>query len=259
MYVQHAEIIQQPASHVVEEEILVRERALKSSIAQIDSLTGGFHASKVSLIDSDHDYVSSLVHMLCVRAIGEFDEEVVWVDGGNEINPYAMSALCRRLGLDRRDVLSRVNVSRAFTAYQLVTLIEDKLEEQVVKVAPSMVIVSSVSQMFLDKDMRWMEAHQLLRRCLDAISRVTRAHETITLVTNNSHMLPRPSPGLTALLYEHADLAIQIRARRRGLAIRLPRLDREAMFSPVPWNQVTLDEFGEEDYGEDRTHIPLGP
>jgi len=242
----------------MDEEALARERTLESTISQIDSFTGGFRASRVSLIDSDDGYVSSLLHLLCVRAIDEFDEEVVWVDGGNDVNPYVMSALCRRLGLDKRGVLSRVNISRAFTAYQLVTLIEDRLEEQVAKTAPSTVIVSSISQMFLDKDMRWMESHQLLRRCLEAVSRVTRGHETITILTNSSHTLARPGPGLTALLYEHADLVVQIRSRRRGLAIRLPRLDREIVFSPAPWNQATLDEFEEDDYGEDRTYIPFG-
>lgn len=258
MYAQRTEIVQQPAVQAVDEEVLLRERTLETSIAQIDSLIGGFRASRVSLLDSDDGYVSSLLHLLCVRAVEQFDEEVVWIDGGNEVNPYAMSALCRRLGLDKRDVLSRVNISRAFTAYQLVTLVEDKLEEQVARSAPSTVIISSISQMFLDKDMRWMESHQLLRRCLDTISNVTKGHETITLVTNSSYMHSRPSPGLTALLYEHADLALQVRSRRRGVAIRLPKLDREILFLPVPWNQATLDEFRRDDDGEDCPYISFG-
>ena len=228
---------------VIEGDALARERVLTTAIPQLDKLIGGFRASKVSLIDSDDDYLSSLLHLLCVRSIEQFDEEVVWVDGGNEVNPYAMSSLCRRLGLDRKDVLSRVNVSRAFTAYQLATLIEDRLEEQICESAPSTVIVSSISHMFLDKDMRWMESHQLLRRCLEKISRLTEQHETVTIVTNSSYLHSRPSPGLAALLYDHADLIVQMRSRRRGLTVRLPKRDREVLFSPVPLNQATLEEF----------------
>ena len=259
MYAQKAEPLEPQILQVAEEEPLLRERVLGTSMASIDDLTGGFRSSKVTLIDSDDSYASTLLHLLCVRAISQFDEEVVWVDGGNEVSPYAISSLCKRLMLDKRDVLSRVNISRAFTAYQLVTLIDEKLEEQVRKCSPSMIIVSSIAELFLDKDMKWMESHQLLRRCADDISRITRDHETITVVSNDAYHHVRPSPGLTALLYEGSDLALQIRARRNGLLMRVPRTGRETLFSPVPWNQSTMEEFRGDSDGKDGAYIPLGP
>jgi len=259
LYAQKAEPLEPQILQVAEEEPLLRERVLGTSMASIDDLTGGFRSSKVTLIDSDDSYASTLLHLLCVRAISQFDEEVVWVDGGNEVSPYAISSLCKRLMLDKRDVLSRVNISRAFTAYQLVTLIDEKLEEQVRKCSPSMIIVSSIAELFLDKDMKWMESHQLLRRCADDISRITRDHETITVVSNDAYHHVRPSPGLTALLYEGSDLALQIRARRNGLLMRVPRTGRETLFSPVPWNQSTMEEFRGDSDGKDGAYIPLGP
>jgi predicted ATP-dependent serine protease len=251
--------IEQPIVQVVEDEPLHRERVLRTSIAAIDDLTCGFRSSKVTLLDSDNSYVSTLLHMLCVKAISQFDEEVVWVDGGNVVSPYAISSLCKRLLLDKRDVLSRVNISRAFTAYQLVTLIDEKLEEQVRKCSPSMVIVSSIAELFLDKDMKWMESHQLLRRCGDDISRITKDYETVTIVSNDAYHHVRPSPGLTALLYDGSDLALQIRTRRNGLLMRVPKTGRETLFSPVPWNQATIEEFRGDSDGKDGAHIPLGP
>ncbi len=242
----------------IADEPLSRERSLGTSVMPLDELTGGFRSSKVSLLDSDNSYSSTLLHLLCVRAVSQFDEEVVWIDGGNEVSPYAISSLCKRLMLDKRDILSRVNVSRAFTAYQLVTLIDEKLEEQVTKSAPSMIIVSSITELFLDKDMKWMESHQLLRRCVDDISRVTRDYETITVVSNDSYHHSRPSPGLTALLYDGSDLALQIRTRRNGLLLRVPKKDKEVLFHPVPWNQATMEEFRGDLDGKDRSHIPLG-
>jgi hypothetical protein len=242
----------------ITEEPLSRERSLGTSMILLDELIGGFRSSKVTLLDSDNSYSSTLLHLLCVRAIAQFDEEVVWIDGGNEISPYAISALCKRLMLDKRDILSRVNVSRAFTAYQLVTLIDEKLEEQVKKSAPSTVIVSSITELFLDKDMKWMESHQLLRRCVDDISRITRDYETITVVSNDSHRHARPSPGLTALLYDGSDLALQIRTRRNGLLLRAPKKDKEVLFHPVPWNQATMEDFRGDSDGKDSSHISLG-
>lgn len=246
------------AAYVQDEGLLLRERVLRTAVLQLDDLVGGFRAGQVSLIDSDSSYSDSLLHLLCVRAVSEFDEEVVWIDGGNAVDPYAMSALCKRLRLDKRDVLSSVCVSRAFTAYQLVSLIDEKLQEQVELSSPSTIIVSSITELFLDKDMKWMESHQLLRRCLEDISRVTKEHETITLLTNRTHHNARPSPKLAELLYQHSDLSVQMRTRRRGLAIRTSRENRETLFSPVPWNQLTIEDFRGDSDGQDRGDLPLG-
>src|SRR5512137_1893566 len=179
-------IVDEPLVQIVDEEPLLRDRVLRTSIVQLDDLIGGFRPAHVALFDSDSSYASNLLHLLCISSIEEFDEEVVWIDGGNTIDPYAISSICKRLRLDKREILSRVNVSRAFTAYQLVTLIDEKLEEQVKASSPSTVIVSSITEMFLDKDMKWMESHQLLRRCLDDISRITKEHETVTALTNRT-------------------------------------------------------------------------
>ena len=259
MEAQRTAAIDRSLAQVIEEEPLLRERVLETSITQLDELVGGFKASKVALLDSDNSYSSTLMHLLCVRAIAQFDEEVVWIDGGNVVDPYSISSLCKRLRLDKRDILSRVNISRAFTAYQLVTLIDEKLEEQVKRSTPCAVIVSSITELFLDKDMKWMEAHQLLRRCVDAISRITKDYETITIVSNDTHHHVRPSPALTTLLYGGSDTVLQIRSRKTGLLMRSPRKDRDILFSPVSWNQATLDEFRGDSYGKDGPDIPLGP
>jgi len=255
---QRTAALEEPIIQVLEEEHLLRERVLKTSILQIDDLTGGFRSSQVTLLDSDSSYAVSLLYLLCVRAVSQFDEEVVWIDGGNDIDPYAIGSLCKRLRLDKREILSRVSVSRAFTAYQLVTLIDEKLEEQVERSTPSMIIVSSITDMFMDKDMKWMESHQLLRRCLEDISRTTKDHETISVVTGHAAHGTGAGPMLSTLLYEHADLAVQMRTRKNGLLFRIPRADQEITFLPVPWNQLTLDEFRGEEHGADGAHIPLG-
>ena len=258
MNFQRTVAIEEPLISIVDAGPLFRERTLKTSVLQLDELTGGLHSGQVNLFDSDNSYSTSLLHLLCVRAISEFDEEVVWIDGGNAVDPYGISSICKRLRLDKRDILSRVNISRAFTAYQLVTLIDEKLQEQVERSAPALVIVSSITEMFLDKDMKWMESHQLLRRCLERVAKITKEHETISIITNNTHQPVRPNSLLANLLYEHADLVLQMRTRKDGLLFRLPGRDREVLFSPVPWNQTTLDEFRRDSDGKDSAYLPLG-
>lgn len=245
--------------HALEHEQLRIERAIRTSMSPIDGLIGGFRSSKVALFEGNSSYPSSLLHLLCVKAVAELDEEVVWVDGGNAVDPYALSALCKRMRLDKRDVLSRVNISRAFTAYQLVTLIDDRLEEEVRDSSPAMVVVSSLTDMFLDKDMKWMEAYQLLRRCAEGIRRVTRDYETISLVTSRTPGHVAHNERMVGLLRAEADLVVRMDDRRDGITIRLPREGRSAIFHPVPWNQMTLSDFGGDQHGEDGSYIQVGP
>lgn len=233
----------------------MQDRVLYTSVAPIDQLVGGFRAGEVTLFDSDSEYVSCLMHKLCVLTVAEFDEEVVWVDGGNAVEPYTLSALCKRLRLDKRDVLSRVNISRAFTAYQLVALIEDQLELEVDRSSAGTVIISSITDLFLDKDMKWMEAFQLLKACSARIAQVTRDHETISLVNARTPGRIRADQRMTRHLYEAADRVVQVREKRGGLMFNLPREGRSSMFLPAPWNQATLDDYRRDIHGTDGTDI----
>lgn len=254
-----ASALEAPEVHTLEYGPMLIERVLHTSVSTIDALVGGFRSSKVALFEGNSDYASSLLHLLCVKAVAELDEEVVWIDGGNSVDPYALSALCKRMRLDKRDVLSRVNISRAFTAHQLVTLIDDKLEEVVRESSPAMVIVSSLTDMFLDKDMKWMEAYQLLRRCTEDIRRVTRAYETISLVTDRTPGHVPHNERMVNLLRTGADLVVNMKERRDGILVRLPREDRSIVFHPVPWTQMTLSDYGGGRHGEDRSDLQVGP
>jgi hypothetical protein len=248
-----------PPTALLEETPFRIGRVLNTHMSSLDTLIDGLRSSEVTLFESNCDYTCTLLHLLCVNAIAEFDEEVVWIDGGNTVDPYAISALCKRMRLDKRDILSRVNISRAFTAYQLVTLIDDKLEEQVRDSSAAMVVVSSITDMFMDEDMKWMESYQLLRRCTDEIRKVTKTYETISLVTDHTPRHAKPDHKMNGLLRAEADLVVQMRKRRDGIVVKLPRDGRAMIFHPVQWNQMILEDFGGANIGEDGSYIPLGP
>ena len=234
---------------------LRRERVLHTAIRPLDDVICGFGSSKATLLDSDTRYASELLHILCVRSLSEFGEEVIWIDGGNAIDPYILSALCKRLGHDRHAMLSMVNVARAFTAYQLVSLVDEMLLDEAERRAPSTIIVSSISDMFMDKDMRWSESYQLLRRCANEIARVTKERDAVTVVTSHTPGHLRPEPRMMSMLSNALDATIQMRDGSNGILVRMLREGRSASFTPVPWNQMVLDDFMGGFYGEDRTDI----
>jgi hypothetical protein len=201
------------------------ERKLRTSVRVLDDFIGGFPSSQVTLLDSSDRLVLDMVHLLCVNQVLEEEREVVWVDGGNS-------------------VLESVNVSRAFTAYQLVTLIEDMMETEVARTGAGLLVVSSFPDLFQDKDMWWSESLQLMKRCLSLIRDVTRRRDTVTLVTNLglSKMLYKKS--LRSLMYSSADRVIRVESARDALRLSLVNEGLSMLYHPVPYYQRTLDEFG---------------
>lgn len=219
------------------------ERRLRTSVRALDDFIGGFPSSQVTLIDSADRLVLDMVHLLCVDQVLGEGRDVVWVDGGNSVNPYALTGLCKRFRVRSGDVLESVNVSRAFTAYQLVTLIEEMMEAEVARTDAGLLVVTSFPDLFQDKDMWWSESLQLMKRCLSSIRDVTRRRSTVSVVTNLglSRMLYKKS--LRSLMYSSADRVLRIEPQRASLRMSMVNEGRSMLYHPVPYYQRTLDEF----------------
>ena len=182
-------------------EPLREHKVLYTSLYPLDEFIGGFEASQVALLDSSSRFVFDLVSLLCIQGVETFDEEIIFVDGGNSIDPYGIANICKRKGNDKKHVLSQINVARAFTAYQLVTLINDRLEEMIRKSKASTLIVSCFVDLFFDKDMPWQESFQLIKRSMAKIKRLTREYNLITIITNHGLAKLHFRRGLRNLMY----------------------------------------------------------
>jgi hypothetical protein len=219
-------------------------RSVDTSIAALDAFIGGFPSSQVTLIDSSDRLLFDMVHLLCINQVVGDGREVVWVDGGNSINPYHMAGLCKRQRVNAQEALESINVSRAFTAYQMVTLIDEMLEPELERTGAGMLIVSCFPDLFQDKDMRWSESLQLMQRCIAAIQGVTKRHDVVTLVTNFGLSKLLFKKSLRSLMYSSADRVLRIEnASRAALRLSLMNEGRSMMYHPVPYYQRTLDEF----------------
>jgi hypothetical protein len=219
------------------------ERIVQTSIPTLDAFLRGLRPSNVTLIDSADRMLFDLTHVLCVNGVKTLEQDVIWVDGGNTINPYELGRICKRFGLRREELLSSVSVARAFTAYQLVSLIDDRLEKEVERTGAGMVIVSCLPDMFQDKEMRWSESYQLVKRCTERLHDLTRKRDLVTLVTNYGLMKILQQKGLKSLLYGAADDIVRIENASRALRITLPNTQQSMLYHAVPHNQTTLEEF----------------
>ncbi|HYS71581.1 MAG TPA: hypothetical protein VEM95_04080, partial [Thermoplasmata archaeon] len=121
---------------------LVPRPALSTGLPVLDRMLGEFEASRLTFVDSGSDFAFQVQTLLCVRAISELDADVVFVDGGNSIDPHGIVRAAKRVGLARLDVLPRIRVARAFPCHQMATLVADRLHEQVAESGARLVILS---------------------------------------------------------------------------------------------------------------------
>jgi hypothetical protein len=159
------------------------------------------------------------------------------------VDPYELGRICRRFGLDREEVLDSVRVARAFTAHQLVSLIDERLEDEVRRTGAGTVIVSCLPDMFQDKEMRWSESYQLIRRCVERLRDISRQEGAAALVTNYGLMKILQRKSLKSLLYGTADDIMRIENAAGCLRISLPNRQETMLYHAVPHNQTTLEEF----------------
>jgi hypothetical protein len=220
-------------------------RILYTSLPRIDSFLGGFQSSRMTLIDGEHPFSFDMVSMLCVSAIKDFFGDVIFVDGGNSIDLYTIASLSKRTGLD--DVLSKIKVARAFTAYQLDTIISARLEEVICKCEPSLLVISCLTDLLMDRNIREIEARTILSRSMSIVEDITCEYNLITILTNRIKLSTRRALALKDILYHGVNEIIKINSKRKGIELHLINRDLVMEYLPVSINQTTLDGFFEID------------
>lgn len=106
-----------------------------------------------------------------------FDKDVLFIDGRNSFDPYALSKVAKYIGADQRELFSRIHVVRAFTEYQMNALIEG-LYNVVEQWNPCILIISYLSSLFSDSDIR------IFKSILEHLRSLTNSSCKIIVVTS---------------------------------------------------------------------------
>ena len=168
----------------------------------VDELFPGFAAGDFAVLYGSPSVIS-LTSLLCVRAqlpaqLGGLGSNVVFIDGGNTFRLYSIARLAQLHQLNPRQVLERIFISRAFTAYQLTSLLMDKLEETVNKYNAKLVVISDISGLFLDNGVPNEEAQRVYSQIISYLSSFAIKHQIILIAT----CLPCSNSRRNSLLQE---------------------------------------------------------
>jgi hypothetical protein len=195
--------------------------------------------------------VLSLASLLCVRAqlpnqLGGLGSDVIFVDGGNTFRLYQVARLAQLHQLNPKEVLERIYISRAFTAYQMTALIMEKLKETVKRYDAKLVIISDIAGFFLDRDIPDEEARRVFSQVTAYLSTFAKENQLILIATYPPHQDTRRNNYLHTLTCGRANVVISLRQTKYNRELVLEKHPRYVLGSAeFPSENLTLTEFME--------------
>jgi Rad51 protein len=132
---------------------------------------------------------NALSLLLCVRATlpppHGLDSDVVFIDAGNLFDTYTISQHTINQGLNNERVQERIHLSRAFTHHQVYNLIIDKLLPALDEYEASFAVVSDITALFCDPDVRdKRESLDIFRRSIQFLAKTAEKRDMLTIVTS---------------------------------------------------------------------------
>jgi len=191
------------------------ELHLSLNIESVNSLFPGFAIGDFAVIHGS-SAIQSLLPSLCVKAqlpyqLGGLETNVLFVDGANSFRLYDVSDIAQTCELDPKEVLERIFISRAFTAYQLASLILEKLQTAIIKFDSKVVIISNLTQLFLDKDIPKKEAEQIFNQLTKYLSTFAQENQVILIATHKPYVWSKRTKFFKQTLCESANVVLSIK------------------------------------------------
>ncbi len=154
--------------------------------------------------------------------------DVIVLDGANRFDPYRVSSFARKASIPPVRLLKRIRIARAFTCYQMATLIRERLvssleqAEETTRQEKSWVILLGLVAPFLDEDVSEREARPLFERSLKKIEEV--AAGGIPFLLFEPSTVPDPKRAyLMRRLFQFSDLIWRISLDEEGPKILIEK------------------------------------
>jgi len=125
---------------------------------------------------------------------------IIVLDGANRFDPYVVSSFAKKALIPPESLLKRIRIARAFTCYQMATLVEEKLiallrrEEAISQMHKPRVILLGPITTFLDEDVLERESRLLFERMLRKMEEMATGGVSFYLFQPNP---PFPKVGMS--------------------------------------------------------------
>jgi replicative DNA helicase len=222
--------------------IVTPEIFVHCGIQELDKLLDGFKAGEIVYIDGRSDLISEIPNQLCVHTYRTFNSDTIYIDGGICMDPYKIAKYARIMEIDQYEVLNHVQISRAFTIYQLSTFIEQMLEKEIKKHQPRTLIIGRFPTLYLDPDVPKKESQCILKNNIQTLKKLTEKYHLITILTNiDSRLYSNPT---RKTIQEYSHETIQMRYIEPCTYVDLLKKQRSTTIFTMADGQLRLDHFG---------------
>ena len=220
------------------------------NIRRVNEVFPGFALGDFAVLQGSSS-VLSLASLLCVRAqlptqLGGLQSNVIFIDGGNTFRLYQIAEFAQIHQLNPKQVLDNIFISRAFTAYQVTSLITHQLKEAIKKYNAKLVIISDIAGFFLDTDIPEDEAQRIFSQVTTLLSNFARETQTIIIATYPPHADTTRNNFLQTLTRSKANVVLSLRKTsysRQFVLEKHPYLS--SGIAELPLESLTLADFAE--------------
>lgn len=220
------------------------------NIRRVNEVFPGFALGDFAVLQGSSS-VLSLASLLCVRAqlptqLGGLQSNVIFIDGGNTFRLYQIAEFAQIHQLNPKQVLDNIFISRAFTAYQVTSLITHQLKEAIKKYNAKLVIISDIAGFFLDTDIPEDEAQRIFSQVTTFLSNFARETQTIIIATYPPHADTTRNNFLQTLTRSKANVVLSLRKTsysRQFVLEKHPYLS--SGIAELPLESLTLADFAE--------------
>jgi hypothetical protein len=137
-----------------------------------------------------------------------------------------------------------VHISRAFTVYQLSTLIQDLLEPLLQKHSPRTLLIGMFPALYNDPDVPRREAQALLQHDLQKLQHLTKTYQLITILTNLDVMPLSTVQGPGKTLFSSVDEIVRMKQYEQCTSIELVKKQKKTTVVRFASGQLCLEAFG---------------
>jgi hypothetical protein len=218
------------------------------NMPSVDDLFQGFAPGDFAVLYGSPSVIS-LTSLICVRAqlppqLGGLGSNVIFIDGGNTFRLYNIARLAQLHQLDPRQVLERIFISRAFTAYQLTSLVMEKLEETIKTYNAKLVVISDIAGFFLDNDVPHEEAERVYSQIVSYLSDFAKKHQIIVIATYMPYESNRRNTLLREMTCARANTVLYFNKTKYTREVAL---EKHPFFvlgtAELPSENLTLTDF----------------
>ena len=175
--------------------------------------------------------------------------DVIVLDGANRFDPYMVSSFARKVFISPERLLKRIRIARAFTCYQMATLMGERLgsflKEEEEK--PWVIILGPITT-FLDEDVPEREVRPLFERSLGKIEEMALRGVPFLLFQSNGFSENSPVPPfakegigglrnskrvyLTRRLFQLSNLVWRIDLTEQGASVVPEKILKKLFYHP---------------------------